>query len=169
VLPSWAGDEQKISLMEAVSALGGSAEAWYQDQRMFYGVDLRDLVPSVRVPTLLLGRKAARRMYRIESAGYLAEHMSDATLMELEGGDVLPYVGDSDALLEAIQGFTTGSRRAPDARRALATVMFTDIVGSTQRAAPLEDAGSSQLLAKHDELVRDELSAVRRCRGRDDR
>jgi class 3 adenylate cyclase len=157
VLPSWAGDEQKISLMEAVSALGGSAEAWYQDQRMFYGVDLRDLVPSVRVPTLILGRTGTRRMYRIESARYLAEHMPDATLMELEGRDVLPYVGDRDAVLEAIQGFTTGSRQAPDARRALATVMFTDIVGSTQRAALLGDAGWSQLLAEHNEVVRDEL------------
>jgi class 3 adenylate cyclase len=77
--------------------------------------------------------------------------------MELEGGDVLPYVGDRDAVLEAIQGFTTGSRRALDARRALATVMFTDIVGSTQRAALLGDAGWTQLLGEHNELVRDEL------------
>jgi class 3 adenylate cyclase len=124
---------------------------------MFYGVDLRDLVPSVRVPTLILGRTGRQRMYRIESARYLAEHMTDATLMELEGGDVLPYVGDGDAVLEAIERFTTGSRRAPDARRALATVMFTDIVGSTQRAALLGDAEWSQLLARHHELVRDEL------------
>jgi hypothetical protein len=112
------GDEQRISLMEAVSALGGSAEAWYQDQRMFYGVDVRDLVPTVRVPTLILGRTGTQRIYCIESARYLAEHMPDATLMELEGSDVLPYIGDSGAVLDAIEGFTTGSRRPRPPTRA---------------------------------------------------
>jgi class 3 adenylate cyclase len=96
-------------------------------------------------------------MYRPESARYLVEHMPDATLVELDGGDVLPYAGDAEAVLAAIQGFMTGTHPSPDARRALATVLFTDIVGSTELAARLGDAAWTRLLAEHHELVRAEL------------
>src|SRR6185312_9901721 len=90
-LPSWAGNPEKVALVEALSALGGSAEAWYQDQRVFNGVDLRDLLPLIHVPTLLLGRKGSK-LDHIESSRFLAEQLPQATLVELDGDDGLPWV-----------------------------------------------------------------------------
>jgi class 3 adenylate cyclase len=155
-IPSWAGDPQRIATIEALSALAGSVEAWYQDQRMFFDLDLRDLVPSIHVPTLLLGRRDSM-LLRIESSRYLAERLPDATLVELDGGDSLPWVGDADSVLDEIEEFMTGARRATDASRSLSTLLFTDIVGSTERAAKLGDTEWGRLLALHHQAVREEL------------
>ena len=162
-VPSWAGDPQRVALIEALSALGGSAEAWYQDQKVFTGVDLRDLLPSIRVPTLVLARTASR-LQRIESARFLAERLPSAELVELDGADSLPFVGDSDAVLQEIERFVVGARPAVDPRRALATVLFTDIVDSTKRAAAMGDAAWGELLHRHNTIVREEL---RRFGGRE--
>ena len=143
-------------MMEALSALAGSAEAWYQDQRMFHDIDLCGLLPSIRVPTLILTREASR-LFRIESTRFLAERLPEARVVEFEGPDSLPWVGDSEPVLEEIEEFLTGQRRAPDARRALATVVFTDIVDSTGHATRLGDAGWSALLERHNARVRAEL------------
>jgi class 3 adenylate cyclase len=156
-LPSWAGNPEKIAIVEAMSALAGSVEAWYQDQLLFYGVDLRDLLPAVRVPALILGRTGTRRMYRIEGSRFLVERLPDATLVEFDGGDALPWVGDTTPVLDTIEGFVTGTHHVSDAGRALSTVMFTDIVGSTERAAATGDAAWGDLLERHHRLVRDEL------------
>jgi class 3 adenylate cyclase len=157
VLPSWAGDPEKIATMEALSALAGSAEAWYQDQRMFFDIDLRDLLTSIHVPTLLLAREAST-LLRIESSRFLAERLPDARLVEFEGRDALPWVGDADAVLDEIQEFMTGVRRAPDPSRALSTIVFTDIVDSTGHAARLGDAGWGELLEHHYRDVREALT-----------
>ena len=144
-------------MMEAMSALAGSAEAWYQDQRMFHDIDLRGLLPSIHVPTVILAREASK-LFRIESARFLAERLPEARIVEFEGPDSLPWVGDSDLVLDEIQEFMTGERRAPDASRALATVVFTDIVDSTGHATRMGDAGWSALLERHNTCVREELT-----------
>ena len=102
------------------------------------------------------------------SAGrYLAEHMPGARYVELPGIDHLPWVGDVDAVLDEVEEFLTGTRRATEPDRVLATVLFTDIVGSTERAAELGDRRWRELLDSHDELVRRELERYRRARGED--
>jgi class 3 adenylate cyclase len=156
--PSWSGDEEKIAVMEALSALAGTVEAWYQDQRMFSELDLRDLLPSIRVPTLVLCRTGTKAL-PVESSRFIAERIPEARLVELDGADAFPWIGDADAVLDEIQEFMTGERRTPDPGRALATVMFTDIVDSTRRAAELGDAEWLALLERHDMLVREELAA----------
>jgi class 3 adenylate cyclase len=156
-VPSWAADPEKVAVWEAMSALAGTAEAWYQDQLMFTGIDLRGLLPSIHVPTLLLTRANAN-LFHIESARFLAERLPEARLVELDGPDSIPWVGDADAVLVEIEEFMTGMRRAPDASRALATVLFTDIVDSTRRAAELGDAEWHHLIEQHHERVRGELA-----------
>jgi class 3 adenylate cyclase len=125
--------------------------------------DVRALLPSVQTPTLVLYRKDdgfAGRPF----AQYLAEHIAEATLVEVPGGDNLMFIGDPDVDLDEIQEFLTGSRDAPVSDRVLATVLFTDIVGSTERAAELGDGSWRELLDSHDRTVRRQLE---RFRGRE--
>jgi class 3 adenylate cyclase len=162
-LPSLVGDPEAVGRAEALSALAGSPEAWYHDQRMFYGVDLRELLPSIRTPTLILGRPRATSN-KIDSARYLASHLPDASLIELPGADSLPWAGDADQVLDEIQEFVTGDRRTPEPDRVLATILFSDIVGSTEKAAALGDRAWRTLLERHHVLIRDCLG---RHRGRE--
>ena len=92
---------------------------------------------------------------------YLAEHIEGAKLIELPGQDNLIFVGDSDADVDEIEEFLTGTRHAPETDRVLATVLFTDIVGSTERAAELGDQKWRQVLDGHDRAVRRQLERFR--------
>jgi class 3 adenylate cyclase len=159
-LPSWAGDPDKVALWEAMSALSGSAEAWHRDQRPFYELDLRDVVATIRTPTLILARTEAT-MVDIRSVRYLADRMPQATLVELGGADAMPWAGDQDAVLAEIQGFLTGERTPPPRERVLSTVLFTDIVGSTETASELGDRAWADLIARHHEIVRSLLPPYR--------
>jgi class 3 adenylate cyclase len=103
-------------------------------------------------------------MTPVEGARYLAEHIAGAKYVELPGEDHFPWVGDVEALLGEVEEFLTGVRRGPDIDRVLATVLFTDIVRSTERAAALGDRQWRDLLERHHSLVRRELS---RFRGRE--
>jgi pimeloyl-ACP methyl ester carboxylesterase len=125
-------------------------------------IDVRDLLPSIRVPTLVLHRQD--EFMPVENARYLAEHIPGARLVVLPGADHIPFYGDAEGYAEEIEEFLTGARHVPPTDRILTTVLFTDIVGSTQRAAKLGDAGWRDLVARHDELVRAELE---RHRGRE--
>jgi pimeloyl-ACP methyl ester carboxylesterase/class 3 adenylate cyclase len=129
---------------------------------MVVETDVRDVLPSVRVPTLVLHRE--EEFVPVASARYLAEHIPGARLVVLPGADHIPFYGDADGYAEEIEEFLTGARQAPVSDRILTTVMFTDIVGSTERAAALGDARWRELVARHDELVRSELE---RHRGRE--
>jgi pimeloyl-ACP methyl ester carboxylesterase/class 3 adenylate cyclase len=124
--------------------------------------DVRDLLPSVRVPTLVLHRE--EEFVPVENARYLAEHIPGARLVVLPGADHIPFYGDAEGYAEEIEEFLTGARHAPPSDRILTTVMFTDMVGSTDRAAALGDARWGELVARHDGLVRSELE---RHRGRE--
>jgi class 3 adenylate cyclase len=119
--------------------------------------DVRPILPSVRVPTLVLHRRDDP--IPIDHGRYYAEHIPNARLVELEGSDHTPWVGDIDALIGEVEEFLTGARAAHASDRVLATVLFTDIVGSTERAAELGDSAWRALLQGHDELVRGQLAA----------
>jgi class 3 adenylate cyclase len=119
-------------------------------------LDLRSVLPKISAPTLVLHRRDFR-FVPMEQARYLAEHIPNANLIELEGADsALPF-GDVDAVLVALEEFLTGGRHSPDPDRVLATVLFTDLVQSTARAAEVGDRKWAQLMARHDELVREQV------------
>ncbi|HEX4116688.1 MAG TPA: adenylate/guanylate cyclase domain-containing protein [Solirubrobacteraceae bacterium] len=119
-------------------------------------LDVRDVLPRVRVPTLVMHR-SGDAAWDPRHSRYLAEHIADARHVELEGVDSLPFVGDSDAIIEEIEEFLTGTRSSGELARRLLTVMFTDIVDATARAAKLGDGRWRDLLAEHDTLVREQL------------
>ena len=119
-------------------------------------LDIRDVLPAVQAPTLVLHRRGDR-MLSIEHARYIAEHIPGATFVELEGEDHLFFTGDADALLDEIEEFLTGARPAPQHKRVLATVLFTDVVGSTERAVDLGDERWHELLRAHSAEVRRQL------------
>ena len=119
-------------------------------------IDVRGILPAIRVPTLVLNR-TGDRWVDVEEARYLAERIEGAKLVELPGEDHLIYAGDTDAVLDEIEEFLTGVRQQPPSERILATILFTDIVGSTARAAELGDRRWRQLLQQHDEAVREVL------------
>jgi class 3 adenylate cyclase len=125
--------------------------------------DVREVLPSIRVPTLVLHRRGDN-FIDIEHSRYIARHVPGARLVELEGSDNLFSVGDTEAILGEIEEFLTGARHDREPDRMLATVMFTDIVDSTRRAAELGDRPWRELLERHDALIR---RALERHRGRE--
>jgi class 3 adenylate cyclase len=125
--------------------------------------DVRQVLPSIRVPTLVIHRTDARFAPR-DGGRYIAEKIAGARFVEVPGIDTYLWAGDIEPILGEVEEFITGTRRPPEADRVLATVLFTDIVGSTKRAAELGDAAWKELLERHDELIRGELQ---RFRGRE--
>jgi class 3 adenylate cyclase len=117
--------------------------------------DARAALPLIRAPTLVLHRRD--EVIPVEQARYLAEQIDSARLIELPGVDHFPWVGDAEAVATAVEEFVTGVRHAPKPDRVLATVLFTDIVGSTEHAARLRDEDWRLVLADHDAIVRREL------------
>ena len=146
-LVAWFARLQRLAASpgEARTILGATAD-----------FDVREALPRVRVPTLIMHRPR-ELVWDVRHSHYLAEHIPGARYVELEGEDSLPFVGDSDAIVEEIEGFLTGGRSGGELARALLTVMFTDIVDATPRAAELGDGRWRDLLAGHDEEVRKEL------------
>jgi class 3 adenylate cyclase len=154
--PSVANDERlrrAWARYERSAATPGSTKAIV---RLIYESDVRDILPAIRVPTLVVHRAEANG-FGVEHGRYLATHIPGAKYVELPGRDNLIWAGDQDAVVAEIQDFVTGIRPAPDPRRVLATVMFTDIVGSTQLAAELGDGRWQGLLADHNRLVRRQI------------
>jgi class 3 adenylate cyclase len=161
--PSAAGDtalREWLGRFQRLSASPGVAAAM---MRWILRLDVREVLGAVRVPTLVVQRRDDAFVRR-EHGRYLAEHIPTARLVELPGSDYLYFVGDSEALLDEIQEFLTGVREAPEPDRVLATVMFTDIVGSTEHAASLGDRAWRDLVERHHATVRHQLN---RFRGRE--
>jgi class 3 adenylate cyclase len=125
--------------------------------------DVRPLLAPIQASTLVLYRSGDRWVGK-PHALYLAEHIPGAKLVELPEEDNLIFVGDSDADIDEIEDFLTGARHAPETDRVLATVLFTDIVRSTERAAELGDRKWRDVLDRHDQAVRRQLD---RFRGRE--
>jgi len=120
-------------------------------------IDIRPILPTIRVPTLVIHRTGDRAVL-VGTGRYLAEHIPGARLAELPGDDHLPWVGDADAILGEIEEFLTGIRHEPPTDRVLSTVLFTDIVGSTERASRLGDSAWQELLDAHHVRVREQLT-----------
>jgi class 3 adenylate cyclase len=128
--------------------------------RMNAEIDIRNVLPAIRVPTLIMNRSGDRSVH-VDEGRWMATQIPDARFVELAGEDHLPWVGDQDSILDEAQEFLTGDRpeRAPD--RVLATVLVTDIVGSTRQAAQLGDRAWGELLERHHAIVRRELDRFR--------
>jgi class 3 adenylate cyclase/pimeloyl-ACP methyl ester carboxylesterase len=120
-------------------------------------MDVREALPRISVPTLIMHR-TGDQAWDVRHSRYLAEHVPGARYVELDGVDSFPFVGDSDAIIDEIEGFLTGGRRGGEHARALLTVMFTDIVDATARAARVGDRRWRDLLAHHERQVRDQLT-----------
>jgi len=127
---------------------------------LYREMDVRSVLPAIDVPSLVLHR-TGDRMIPVGQARYLAEAIPGARYVELPGEDHLPFAGDLDAVLDEVEEFLVGSRGATESERALATILFTDIVGSTEKAAELGDRGWRALLERHDAAVRRQLALHR--------
>ena len=118
--------------------------------------DIRDILPAIRVPSLVIHRRGNHYLGS-EHSRYLAEHIPGARYVEIEGEDHVPYLGEQEPILHLVEEFLTGRRRAAEGDRILATVLFTDIVGSTEKAAEIGDERWRELLLSHHDLARREL------------
>jgi class 3 adenylate cyclase len=127
---------------------------------LYREIDARPALAAIDVPALVLHRRDDRVVH-FDHGTYLAEHIPKATLIELEGTDHVFFAADQDSILDEVEEFLVGSRRAAEPERALATILFTDIVGSTEKAAALGDQSWRQLLERHDAAVRRQLSLHR--------
>jgi DNA-binding SARP family transcriptional activator/class 3 adenylate cyclase len=128
--------------------------------RMSYDIDVRPVLPNIRVPTLVLHR-VGDPLVPVEYGRYLANHIPGAKYVELPGEDRLVFAGDVDRLVDEIEEFLTGSHPASERDRVLATVLFTDVVDSTRHASELGERRWREVLARHDEVVRQELDRFR--------
>jgi class 3 adenylate cyclase len=142
--------------------LGASPAAVCTLMQMDADIDVRDILSTIRVPTLVIHR-TGDRLTPVGGARYTAARIPGARFIELPGDDHL-FVGDQDAIVDEIEEFLTGVRPSPEPDRVLATVLFTDIVGSTERAVELGDRRWRELLERYYTLVRSELV---RFRGRE--
>jgi len=161
--PSLSDDERFKRWWGRYLRLGASPAAARAVLEMTLDIDVRGILSAIRVPTLIMHRSGDRRI-DVGGSRYLAEQIPHARFVELPGADHLPWVGDADAIVDEMAEFLTGTRHSADPARVLATVLFTDMVDSTSRAAQLGDARWRALISDHDRLVRIELA---RFRGRE--
>jgi len=153
---AWFGRYQRLSM----SGPGVAASGY---RAFLLEVDLRPILSTIRVPTLVLHR-AGNRFVRVEHGRYLGRAIPGAKYVELPGEDALYFAGDVDGMVDEIEEFLTGAKAEAQADRVLATVLFTDLVESTKRAADMGDRKWRDLLDRHDEVVRRQLA---RFRGRE--
>ena len=160
LVPSRIGDEAFLRQLATYCRRAASPGAAVALLRMNTQIDIRHVLPTIRVPTLVMHRTGDRDA-RIEEGRWIAAHVPGSRLVEFPGEDHLPWVGDADAIVDELQEFLTGVRPAPDADRMLATVLFTDICGATGHAVRLGDRAWRELLMQHHALVRAELARFR--------
>jgi class 3 adenylate cyclase/pimeloyl-ACP methyl ester carboxylesterase len=161
--PSKSADVRFQERWARILRLGSPLDQVVESLRRSYSLDVRDLLPHLSVPTLVLHR-AGDRSVRVEAGRYLAANIPGAKYVELDGEDHLFFVGDADALVDEIEDFLTGTHQAPEGDTVMAAILFTDIVSSTERAAALGHRRWHQLIREHDALVR---ATLERYRGRE--
>jgi class 3 adenylate cyclase len=161
--PSLADDEAFRAWFARYRRMGASPRRAVEGMRMVFETDVRHVLAQIQAPTLVIHRTGDLHA-RVGHGRDLAERIPDASYVELPGADHLPWIGDADAVLGEIEEFVSGERSAIDEDRILATVVFTDIVGSTEQAAALGDVRWGRLLDSHDEATRRQLA---RFRGRE--
>ena len=157
------GDEAFRQFVATYSRLSASPGAAIAILRLNMEIDVRHILRAIRVPTLVMHR-IDERVTSIEQGRYLAANVPGAELAEFPGIDHIPWIGDSDAVLEKVERFLTSVRESAEYDRVLATILFMDIVGSTERAAQLGDRRWHELLEQYYRMVRRELV---RFRGRE--
>ena len=154
-----ADDPASVAAMSRWERVSASPAGAVSLLRMILQIDVRHLLSTINVPTLVLYR-AADMLHAIGSR-YLGEHIPGAKTVELPGDCYFPHLGDQDAITGEIEHFLTGVRPLVESDRSLATVLFTDIVGSTEHAARLGDRRWTEALDQHDVIVRQELDRHR--------
>jgi class 3 adenylate cyclase len=160
--PSLANDAYELNLMgraERYSASPGVADAFF---RMITDIDVRNVLPAVHVPTLVVHR-AGDRWIRPQHGRYLADQVAGARYAEVPGDSSHACYGDTEAVINEIRSFLEVLPEQSDVDRVLATILFTDIVDSTKRAAEMGDRKWREMLDRHDAVVRDHIE---RFRGR---
>jgi len=158
--PSVANDPAFIDWYQRAQRAGGTpsaARAWFE---MTLDIDVRRILPAIGVPTLVLHRVGDRAL-PIESSRFTAASIPGARLIELPGNDHFWFSGQQDEILDEVEEFLTGERPPVETDRVLTTILFTDIVGSTERASQLGDHAWRQLLDRHYELTRQEIDRHR--------
>jgi class 3 adenylate cyclase len=160
--PSVAGNEEEERFQGELERLSATPATMRALWRMNASIDVRDILTNVQVETLVLHR--LHDIARIERGRHLAEHIPRARMVELEGRDHFPWIGDADSVVDEIEEFLTGQRHdALDVDRVLATVVFSDIVESTRSAERVGDRQWRRLLDQHDDVIE---RLIERFRGR---
>jgi pimeloyl-ACP methyl ester carboxylesterase len=140
---------RQLAMVERMSASPGMARATFEAA---FRIDVRPILPTISAPTLLIHSRD--EVVPVQCGRYLADHIPGARLLEIEGSDHVPWLADPDRILTEVEAFLTGSHAAPSqSRRALRTVLFTDIVASTQRAAATGDERWRAVLQRFDEIT----------------
>lgn len=158
--PSWAGDAGKRRWWARGERLAGGPGYFKAIFDLYLRTDVRPALDSIQAPTLLLHRRGDRHVNR-GHARYLADRIPKARLVELDGDDDVWFAGDSDRVLDEIESFVTGARAAAPTNRVLSTVLFTDIVGSTERAEALGDDAWTAALDAHNDVVAKHVASAR--------
>jgi class 3 adenylate cyclase len=156
--PSMVGDDAYRAWLGRADQRSMSPAAARAVFEVLFRSDIADVAPSVRVPTLVLHR-ADNRFYPPENGRFLASAIPDARYVEVPGADHVPYLGDTEPILTEVEEFLTGRRQHTDADRVLATVLFIDMVGSTERAVEVGDRAWRDLLDRYRSVVRERLRA----------
>jgi len=156
-VPGVADEPDMVRWWNRTSRLSASPGMYVALIKANGATDVRSVLPTISVPTLILHR-SDDTVVDVRASRYMAEHIPGARLVELPGGDHWPWIGDSDAALGEIQQFLVGSRPEPQIDRFLTTVLFTDIVDSTVKADELGDRAWTKLLDIHDGFSKDQLA-----------
>jgi len=161
--PSLADDPRAREFSARMERATGSPTRTWALVQMFLETDVREALPLIQAPTLVMHRRQDHAV-SVRGARWLAEQIAGSRFVEFEGRDHLPWVGDPEPPLVAMEEFLTGVRPGATPERVLATVVFTDIVDSTKRATELGDRRWRELLEEHQELVR---ACLERFEGRE--
>ena len=156
ISPSLAGDAVALEAWGRFLRLSASPATAAAVMRMLFELDVRDVLPAIRVPTLVVHRQD-NPIVTVDQGRYVADQIEGTKFVAVPGADYGLAVGDVDVLIDEVEEFLTGSRPAHATNRVLATVLFTDIVDSTPRAVELGDARWRELLERHDELAETEV------------
>jgi class 3 adenylate cyclase len=160
ISPGMTGDRRRQMDAFQLTRYATSPGMIYRLMHVSMALDVREILPLIKVPTLIIQRKE-QPFVRVEHGRYLAEQIAGARYVELAGGDLMPWMGDDEVILDEIEEFVTGARPAHEPDRVLSTVLFTDVVSSTERAVAAGDRRWLEVLEQHNRLIRSQIEAFR--------